>query len=546
MKKLVCVCIFVALIISCFAGCGKKKSAETNPDGSYVQGKVCTVAYNASGYGDTWLRKAKEKFEEIYSEEGYKIELKISHTYEYKAAMQIGLGPDKNDVDLYMNGEGLEKVLDASKKTMRDGSAVLVDLTDVVWNQPAIGADKKEESKTIAQRYLLDKEYLYYDGVIEEYHNGIYALPIAIGSCGIVLNPAVTSQYGYGSDNLPRTTDEFNAMCAVIAESSETSGIYAYSWAGANASGYMGYLFYEYFAQYSGKEAFMNFVKTYPESGDVLQDGWMVYEDPGILQGLKALEPIMKMEYSTKGSAGMDHMKAQHEMLTGNAAFIMNGDWVLNEMEEEYYDQASQCIMLNTPVLSVIGTECGISDGELSQAVKMIDDGQSNAQIISQIPGLNEEETQRIRDARNIYSCGDKSVRGGACIPAYADGKDVAILFLRFLCSEDGCQIIRDEAYNVAAFSCESYASRGNTPFMESVIANINPGQGQYISMDAGLSIVRANSGMLPFNHPSIVSPQTFRAMILDESGILTADYMYHTELEYVKTQWQQWAAYVK
>ena len=90
------------------------------------------------------------------------------------------------------------------------------------------------------------------------------------------------------------------------------------------------------------------------------------------------------------------------------------------EMEQEYYDEASRCIMLNTPILSIIGTEAGITDAELSEAVRMIDSGNTNEQIISQISGLDEAETQRIRDARNIYSCGDKSVRGGACIPAYA------------------------------------------------------------------------------------------------------------------------------
>ncbi len=546
MKKILCFILSLLLTLTVFAACGKKNQAETNPDGSYVQGKTCIVAYNSSGYGHSWLQEAEKAFEKLYADEGYEIELKISTTYEYDPALQIGLGPDKNDVDLYMNGGDMERVLDASKKVMRGGEAALVDLKSAVWDVPAIGLDKKEESQTIGERYLLDTEYLYYDGMIQEFHNGIYALPITIGSCGIVLNPNVTKQYGYDLNNLPRTTDEFNAMCLAIADKSQETGIYAYSWAGANASGYMSYLFYEYFAQYSGKEAFMNFVKTMPESGDVISDGWQVYEDPGILQGLKAMEPIMDKRFSPAGSAGMDHMKAQHEMLSGRAAFIMNGDWVLNEMENEYYVEASQCVMMNTPVLSVLGVEAGITDGELSKAVRMIDDGKSNPEIMDAISGLDESETQRIRNARNIYSCGDKSVRGGACIPAYADGKDVAVLFLRFLCSEDGCKIIRDEAYNVAAFACDSYESKGNTVYMDSVIANINPGQGQYISMDAGLSVVRANSGMLPLNHPHFVAPQTFRSWILDTEGKITAQYIYDSERAYVKNYWSQWTAYVK
>lgn len=545
LKKILSLALALLMLVGLMAGCGGGgNTSETTGDGGYAQVKTAVVAYNSSGYGHSWLEKAAEVFEQMYAEEGYKLDLKISFGNENNATLEIGKGPDKNDVDLYMGLGNMEAVLDASNKTMRGEGAVLVDLTEVLWNKPAIGSDKQEESKTVAERYFLDEEYLYYDGALEEFHGGIYALPLTVGSCGIIMNPSVTEKYGYGLDNLPRTTDEFNDLCMKIAETSAETGVYAYAWPGANAPGYISYLFFEYFAQYSGKEAFMNFVKTIPESGDIVNDGWMVYEDLGILEGFKAMEPIMKKEFSPPGSAGMTHLQAQHEVLVGNAAFIMNGDWVLNEMEDQYYEEAANCIMLNTPVLSVIGTECGITDAELGQAVDMVDEGKSNADIIAAIPGLDEAEAQRIRDARNVYGCGEKTVRAGAAIPAYANGRDVAIEFLRFLCSEDGMQIIRDEAYNVGAFECESYASKGDTIYMDSVVANINPGHGEYISMDSSLSVVRAKSGMLYFNHPSLVQPATFKNMITDTTGTMTAQQMYDMERAYAKANWSIWAAY--
>ena len=543
-KRLLSAGLACAVICSVLSACGSEENTQSAMEESPAGNKVCIISYNSSGYSHTWLEKAAEEFEKMYEDEGYDLQLEIEFSAGSNASLEIPLGPDKNDVDLYIGASDLESMLDASNKTMRGEGAVLVDLTDCVWNQPGIGLDKQEEEKTLAQRYFLDEEYLYYDGTLEEFHGGIYGIPGSVGSCGIIINMSVIEQFGYNRDNLPRTTDEFNEMCHKIAEKTDETGIFPYAWPGANAPGYITYLFYEYFAQYSGKEAFMNFVKTVPESGDVVNDGWKVYEDPGILEGFKAMAPIMKLEYSPKGSVNMTHMEAQHEMLVGNAAFIINGDWVLNEMELEYYDEASQCIMMNTPILSVIGTECGISDAELSEAVGMIDAGHSNEQIVAEIAGLDQTEIQRIRDARNIYSCGDKSVRGGACIPAYADSKEVAILFLRFLYSEDGCKIVRDEAFNVASFTCENYDSAGNTIYMDSVIANINPGVGEYISMDAGLSVVRATSGMLPFNHPSIVAPNTFRYMITDATGMLTPDYMYQAELDYVRSHWSQWVSY--
>ncbi len=551
LKKALSLVLVLVMITGIFAACDKKVKFETNADGSVKQVNTAIVSYYASGYGKDWLEKAAEVFNEMYKSEGYEVEIEYAKSAD-TAGLEIGKGGEKNDVDLYLNVNDIEGILDASKKTMRDGGSVLYDLTEAVWNKPAINAQKQEEAKTIKERYLLDEEYLYYYGAREEFHGGIYAMPLSVGSCGIIVNPSVVEKYGYTVDTLPRTTDEFNAMCAKIAETSKQTGVYAYSWPGANAAGYITYLFFEYFAQYSGKEAFMNFVKTKPSSDatieDIRENGWKVYEDKGILEGFKAMEPIMKPEFSPPGSISMDHLTAQDKLLTDQVAFMMNGDWLLNEMEElsdEYYATASQCIMMNTPVLSVIGTECGITDAELSNAVKMIDEGKSNAEIIAAISKLDEAKVQRIRDARNIYGCGEKSVQAGAAIPAYANGRDVAVLFLRFLCSEDGCQIVRDEAYNVAAFECASYASKGNTAYMNSVIKNINPGQGEYISMDASLSIVRANAGMLYFNHPSNVQPQTFANMIKDTTGEMTAEKMYENEKAYAKSQWSVWAAYI-
>ena len=550
-KRILAAVVVLGSLVGMLAGCGGKQ-VETNPDGTAaVQSKKAIVAYNSVGYGHEWLEKCAEEFEKLYADEGYEIELKIAYNYENSPALEIGKGAAKNDVDLYLDAYNLESLLDASDKTMRGNGAVLVDLKEI-WNQPAIGigADGKpqEESKTIADRFTLDTAHLYYDGKKEEFHGGLYVLPMGLDlwSTGIVVNPSVLANYGYTVDNLPRTTDEFNAMCQKIAATSSKTGVYAYSWAGSNASGYLAYLFFEYFAQYSGVEAFTNFCMTKPFTDatleDIKNDGWKVYEDLGILEGFKAMEPIMKPEYSPKGSASMTHMDAQHQLFTGKAAFMINGDWLLYQMKDEYFEEASQCLMLNTPVLSVIGTESGITDAELSKAVGMVDEGKSNADIIAAIPGLDETETQRIRDARNIYSGGEINLRSGCAIPAYADGRDVAKLFIRFLCSEDALRIIRNCGYKYNPYECSDYSMEVETPFMQSVLANQNPGQGIYVAMDASLSIVRANSGMLYFNHYELSQPVTFKNMILYG---MTAQEMYEKEKEYVKNNWSTWCAYV-
>ena len=549
MKKIISLGLATVMIASLFAGCGEK--VEVNDDGTTVQGKKAIVAYNSVGYGHEWLEILAEEFNKMYAEEGYKVELKISMASENNPALEIGKGAEKNDVDLYLDAYNLESVLDASNKTMRGNGAVLVDLTESVWNKPAIGQNKQEERKTISERFLLDDTNLYYDGVQEEFHGGLYAIPTGMEqwSTGIVVNPTVLAQYGYTTQNLPKTTDEFNAMCAKIAETSSETGVYAYAWPGSNAAGYLTYLFFEYFAQYSGAEALLNFSMTRPHSDatreEILSDGWKVYEDKGILEGFKAMEPIMKPEYSPKGSASMTHMDAQHQLLSGKAACMVMGDWLLYQMKEEYYEEASQCLMMNTPVLSVIGTECGITDAQLSEAVKMVDEDKTDDEIMAAISELDAAEVARIREARNIYCGGEINMRSGMAIPAYADGRDVAILFARFLCSDYAQGVIRNKGYKFNCYECSDYSLEKDTPFMQSVLANQDPGDGIYVGMDSSLSIVRANSGMLYFNHPNLVQPVTFKNMILDTTGNLTAEKMYEMEKEYAKQNWSTWAAYV-
>ena len=550
-KKVLSLALAVLMLMGMLAACGGNEKPVVNEDGTSQQVKKAIVAYNSVGYGHEWLEKLAEEFNKMYAEEGYEVELKISMAYENKPELEIGKGAAKNDVDLYLDAYNLESLLDASNKTMRGQGAVLVDLTESVWNKPAIGLNKQEESKTIAERFLLDDTNLYYNGVKEEFAGGLYVLPtgMELWSTGIVVNPSVLANYGYSADNLPRTTDEFNAMCDVIAAKSAETGVYAYAWPGANAAGYLSYLFFEYFAQYSGAEAFLNFSMTRPTTDatleEILADGWKVYEDPGILEGFRAMEPIMKPEYSPKGSASMTHMDAQHQLLTGNVAFMVMGDWLLYQMKDEYYEEASQCLMMNTPVLSVLGTEAGITDAQLSEAVKMIDEDKSDADIMAAISDLDEAEVARIREARNIYCGGEINLRSGMAIPAYANGRDVAILFARFLCSEYALGVIRNYGYKFNCYECSDYSMEIETPYMQSVLANQDPGDGIYVGMDSSLSIVRSNSGMLYFNHPNLIQPVTFKNVILDTTGEMTAEKMFEAEKEYAKQNWSTWAAYV-
>ena len=118
LKKILSLALALLMLVGVLAACGDsgtEEPGETTPNGGFAQINKAIVAYNSSGYGDTWLRESARVFNEMYADEGYEIELKISYGNESNATLEIGKGADKNDVDLYLGAGNLEKLLEGLK-----------------------------------------------------------------------------------------------------------------------------------------------------------------------------------------------------------------------------------------------------------------------------------------------------------------------------------------------------------------------------------------------------------------------------------------------
>lgn len=537
-KSIISVLMAGVMTIGLLAGCGEQNDQGNSGNGE-KSSKTAYVRYYSAGYGSAWLEALAEKFNEIYADEGYKVKLDIQPGTNFSTANEeLKLGAERNDVDMYFtNRVGVANVLEFSENVMHGKGPLLEPLEDI-FNAPAIGADKQEEDKTIAERMFAGAENsMYLNSPGSEWDGQMFCLPYNVGCNGIIMNPTVLEKYNL---EIPKTTDELLNVVKTIQEKGSADGVYPYAWAGNNASSYWFSLWYIYFAQYSGAKAFEDFIATMPESGDIVNDGWQVYEDKGILESLKAMEQLMKLDYSADGSVNATHTEAQHRLLVGEAAFMVNGDWLLNEMSGEYYEEASNCLMIKTPVLSVIGTECGISDAQLSQAIAMIDEGKTNEEVMAQISGVTAEGAERIRQARQVYAAGLSGYQ--VIIPGYADAKEVSKLFLKFMYSEDGCQIMRETSYMVLPVQCESYETQANTAFVKSVLEFAGYGTGVPVAANTSLSPVRAASGMLMLNNNAYAEPHTFKAMMLYED--ITAQYIYDTEREFMKEKWASYIMY--
>ena len=58
------------------------------------------------------------------------------------------------------------------------------------------------------------------------------------------------------------------------------------------------------------------------------------FNNEGVLKALTHIKEIADKGYLLEGTVGMNHTESQTEMMLGKAAFITNGTWMENEMQD--------------------------------------------------------------------------------------------------------------------------------------------------------------------------------------------------------------------
>lgn len=517
-------------------------SASVIPDDG--TNKTIKVKIYKAGWGDEWLTTMISAFEKTYAAEGYKVEVvESSSTVPTTTEQELLLGPAKNDVDLYFSGQtSIPTVLSRTKKVLKSDAAPLLYSFDTILDEPCIGANKLAEKETLRSRMFGGYDVHYrYKGDMSQWNGKCFNLSWANNAVGLFVNPAVLANYNL---DIPLTSNEFVADLKTISAKSATTKVYPYAWAGNNAPGYWQYLYNSWFGQYSSID---NFNKWLSLDNDNVTDGYKVYEDQGILESLKAMHDTLNLDYSENGATNMTHLEMQDRFLTGKAAFVVSGDWLLNEMSAEYLDEAKACKMMKAPILSSIGTEIGVTDADLHTIVKGIDDGENDATIKAKVSALTDEGLARVRSARKVYT--SIGVDHQVLVPSYSDALTAVSYFLRFMYSTDGCRIFHSKARGTLPFSYTQNAEEiaSDSTFQKSIRDVTENGQGLIVDEDPSLSVIRSKSGMLSWNAPAWRSATTWKSVML---GISKSDAtydpqaMYTGEAAYDKDQWSTYLSY--
>lgn len=534
-KKVILPVTIASISLLALSGCHRVKAGGES---------VIQIKAYKGGYGTDFLHQMANDFHEAHPNISFEFLEESASTLGDKAQAEIA-SPSNNQTDLYLlNGIDVDALFQRSYSALKDRNAVLLEPLDDILDSKAIGLDGKEEQETIRER-LFDgfEEACKYNGTFRKWAGKTFFLPWADASTGLFVNKPILDRYGL---EIPLTSNEFKTVVETISVNGKKDGVYPFSWAGANAPGYWLYLFETWFGQYSTKANFDSFINCDPGNGKIVEEGYKVYQDQGILKALEGMFGILDYKYSPNGSKQKKHVEAQSEFAMGKSVFMVDGDWVLNEMKRDYFEEMKEVIMIGAPILSSIGEEIGITDEQLHILVESIDNHLSNDEIKALIPSLTDESIERVLNARSVHD----SIGPGhtMIIPSYSDAKEATKQFIRYMYSNDGCRTFRNYAYSNLPLSYTKEDGDANTPFQQSLDKITDYPNPQIVCSCAHFNYVRDIATLYVFNYGGWQHPNTFVDIMDDKkssSPKYSPKYMFETEASYVQKNWSSKMQYI-
>ncbi len=480
-----------SLLLGCMClapvGCVKPTDNIVN------DGKTVNVRVFEAGYGTEWLYALKDKFEAAYATEGYKINILEPSNSVQTTVVINELYNGGNGVDLYFPGSvWVTQVTEEGEF----GKNLVEDLTELVYSQPAIGFDGKEEGTvTVREKMktgIADDYCVYYNG-------REFGFPWNDGASGLAVNMNRLDMFGY---DLPRTTDEMltifdSIMLGKDADGNDVgkpsqTGIYPHTFVSGN-SGYPGMMYYNWVAQYMGYEKWQE-LTSYEKKDDpnyYKEKGYELYADQSILEMLKVMYQMFDTAYATKGSTSQTADAANYKMIDPDfgAVFFSNGNWMINEVKGKYPEEAKALRMINYPVISALGTKvfgagttANITDAKkcdkvLSETIRLVDENKTNAEIVTALQGgeynvtTTEKDIAQVREARLMYN--NRVYGSAAYITKDSPVKDIAALFLRMYASNDNAELYYEKVGTNTVFD-HVKEREGGYQFSKDVIAFAN------------------------------------------------------------------------
>lgn len=444
--------------------------SETIKDGSII-----TVKCVRRGFGTDWLYELKEKFETLYADKGYKVNIMPPDTALQGDTLvrELAVGYQATQVDLYITVNATPDMVGA----MGDYGILVEDIQDSVYNKPAISYDGTKEEVLISEK--LAQEAIPY--TMDSLGN-TYGYNWAQSSGGMVVNVRKLAEYGL---EIPKTTNEmFDCFDKIYlghngVENSDHTGTYPITYVSGN-NGYTLCFLNTLLAQYDQDyyDKFWSF-QTVSEDESVVNlsdlECMDTYNHPAMQEMVEIAYRTFDMKLAAPGSLSQGVEQAQAKILgdADGAVFMLNGDWMLNEVKLHYSNELHDIDFVNYPVVSALGvklfgegTSYGLNETEcdelLSYIISHLDNHMEIDDIVAILDKLYgfeiaEEDVAEVARARGVsYSRGVEHL---AYITKDTPNKALASLFLRMMSSDDFGRTFQE----VANASTPYYAAENTT-----------------------------------------------------------------------------------
>ena len=253
--------------------------------------------------------------------------------------------------------------------------------------------------------------------------------------------------FGEGKWELPRTTNELITMAGQL----KTKGYYAFS-SSVSINYYWDYIGTVWWAQYDGLESFQNYYygKYWDEASSDWKQGVEINDTKGRKYAIETLSTIMKKSngYMHPLADRMGFEESQAAFLSNGyvgdntkCAFMVNGDWLENEMSSWLMSNPQNIAMMRAPVVSNITEKLSTvnTEAKLSEVVKAVDDGETS------VAGVSEADFQTVRSARLMCYTATPNYPIGIPAGRPENKKKLAKDFLVYLYSDRAQKIFAGE-----------------------------------------------------------------------------------------------------
>ncbi|MBR2023808.1 MAG: extracellular solute-binding protein [Clostridia bacterium] len=423
MKKFLSVMLGAVTAFSCFSmvACGGEK----------FDPNALVIEYYKAGYGDTWIKNLAAEYTKRYGQEVVTLPREGTTGL---TKMEGSLTSGTAETDLFFAGS--PSFGDIYRGTISAGGKLydswFADLTDL-YESNIDGENVTVEDKM----FDYFQEYFKMDTDDDAYYDQKYHFfPYTTGLFGIVVNVDVWNTVVGQDKAYPRTTDELLEICNDVRDNSNVAPfLYSLSEEYWTAS------LPVFMHQYEGDARMNNFYKGYGPTQDVRYDTNMVAYD-GYKKALEFFAVLLNSDngYMHSRCAAFDFNSMQGQFLRGQSLFVVNGEWLENEMIVNYPN--SNIEMMKTPVLSAVADKCSFKDSANRDTIlrEIIDyvDGKTQTKPAN----CNDTDIEIVRSARKVeYVTGSSNT---AYIPSYSNQIDSAKKFLRMMASDEGMKIFRN------------------------------------------------------------------------------------------------------